>query len=263
MPTRFAATMMLVILFSMVLIPVSSAGELERYFPTDVGATWNYEITINRDNEPLWYNETIWPLGSGGVRYANRGRFIYPANQKTFDLTLQVSQKVSQQGPLSYPVGVEVEILKDELGIFSRHVTHVFWAIDDSGTVLQLEMFDRLAMPGSSFGMEDGHAVRPLFFNRPAGIQIGLGENPADTLLFLGVNDRVDGFRGSACLHFRREVEADDKGTSAHLDKGFTEHRFYVKDKGLGRLVQEINDEWSMIWTLKSVTSSHSPSHRR
>ena len=193
------------------LAPTSTPTLLERlgepsdYFPAASETEWVYEIEIG-EVEPLNYREVVWPLGDGqAVAQAVRSRFVpllEDKQLKTFALIIKVRGPAAEQGPLKYPDGVELEIVKDELGIF-RDAKQVFWAITSSDRFMLDEVItyspDTPGAPTGAFGslgVEDGYSQRVIFFGEEPGAQIGLGKEPKDTLLFVRIgrpNSRIRG----------------------------------------------------------------------
>lgn len=236
-------------------------GEPSDYFPTSTGMKWVYQIEIG-EVEPLKYKVTSWPQGDSEVTYGTKERFLVLTEKKppkTFLLEIQVKGPAAKQGPvLEYKNGVELDIEKDELGIFDE-AKQVFWAMSPGGPFRVFEIVtyspDTIGAPTSSWGswgQEDGYSMALLFFGEKPGISIGMAESP-DTLLFVGVDTQVPQYEGTPLLHFRRIVESSEKEKGeehGYLDKGFTEDRWFARGKGLVRLEQKVEEETSMIWTL-------------
>ena len=122
--------------------------------------------------------------------------------------------------------------------------------------------------PGSpssgAWGTEDGYTMKMFFFDRKPGIQISMGismeemsmgGDPKDLLLFNGI-EPVPGLNVSG-LYFTRTVKPTEKGQkgigeksdTGILDRGFEEHTYFVKRRGLVRLEQKIGGKTSMLWT--------------
>ncbi len=235
----------------------SVVGSPKEYFPTDIGLKWIYQISIS-ETVPQSYRETAWPLGESNLTYSSRGYFlgaIQDESQKSQRLAIRVKNLADKQGPLEFPLGRQLDVVEDELGIF-REVKHAFWAVNTSHryAVHLVEIHDAMYSPmGSSMGWRDGYSIRLIFFSSKPGLQIGLGEDAMDALLFDGVDDQVQGYRGEQLLHFVRTVKAS-KERNSDLDAGFVEHTWFAKGKGLVRLEQKINGKTSMTWTLESFT---------
>ena len=226
----------------------------EEYFPTATGTRWEYDITLG-EAEPLSFRTVSWPLGEDRAAiYATRGLFrgTFSGESKEFKLVLRVKGPAEKQGPLQYPLSVELEIEKDELGVF-EDATQIFWAITSSGRYMVTEVVtypsDSPGAPSGSWGMwgqEEGAALRVFFFGERPGIAIGVGKDSPDKLLF-------DGPEGSQ-LHFVREVEADEDGEH-YLSSGFTEDMWFEEGRGLVRLEQKVGGKASMTWELVEFTS--------
>lgn len=232
----------------------SSAFSL--YFPMNVAATWEYSIKIEGKAEPLSFDQVFWPtVGNKGVIQSARGRFVEAMNNPNgeFKLKLQVKANVSQQGSLSYPNGVEIAVLEDTLGVYPSDLQGVFWVnngSDSDFTVMELITFRKGSGRGTGFS-EDGESMRLLGFAGAPNVSIGLGENPVDTLLYLGVDSSVVGYEGLLLLHYKRQVVAS--GESSELEKTFTEDVWFAEGKGMVRLEQRVEGIPSMTWILNST----------
>ncbi len=243
-------------------------GEPDDFFPTDTGTCWRYDIEVAGFDKPLRYGEVSWPLGSRAVTYATRG-ILYPPerlheaahrrDQRVFALEVRVKGPATQQGPLRYPLGVELAIDRDDLGVF-RGSKQVFWAVGSSDRyMVNLVMTyppDAIGAPTGSFGawgQKNGNAVRLIFFGEKPGIQISRAGSP-DQLLFEGLDDVVG--EETNCLRFLRTVEASEEidGKATPLAKGFTEQTWFARGKGLVRLVQRVDGVQTMTWKLTKFT---------
>lgn len=96
-----------------------------------------------------------------------------------------------------------------------------------------------------------------MFFAERPKIQVGIGKDPIDTLLFEG----VESCQGTPCLHFIRTVKGGemdprvpDTPESRYLGSGFTEDTWFAKGKGLIGLEQKVNGKTSMTWILKQFS---------
>ncbi len=240
-------------------------GQPEEFFPSPVGWTWTYEITIG-DAEPLSYNRISWPLGDRRIAYATRGRFppvVKREVDKTFHLVIRSKATATKQGPLEFPIGIELDIVVDELGVF-RNTKQVFWAINTKERFMAhlVTAYDPRSAPGAprgrawgSWGQEDGYSMRLIFFGERPGIQIGMGNDPTDKLMFDGIDTNAEGYAGQPLLRFTRSVEGskDDQSDNI-LDRAFTEEMWYAKGKGLVRLMQKVEGKTSMTWTLTALS---------
>lgn len=246
-------------------IPGQPPGKPGDFFPSQVGWTWTYEITIG-DAEPLRYNETAWPLGDKWIVYATRRRFppvVKGEGEKTFHLVIRSKATATKQGPLEYPIGIELDVVEDELGVY-EDAKQVFWAISTSGRFMAhlVTTYDPRSAPGGSrggawgrWGQEEGYSMRLIFFGDQPGTQIGMGNEPADKLLFEGIDTNAEGYAGQPLLRFIRSVEGSrDDQSDRILDRAFTEEMWYAKGKGLVRLVQKVEGKTSMTWTLTALS---------
>jgi len=227
------------------------------YFPMDVGREWSYLITIG-ETEPLIYQEVVWPTSTGSVLSSTRGRLALASREgDTFLLELRVKSRAVEQGPLSYPEGVELEILTDDLD-FYEDSQQVFWAILTSPRYMTHEV-----VTFSQYGIraptgwpiqEDGFSMRLLFVGEE-GVSVGMGEDPADEVMFIGVDTDVPGYEGKALLQFRRTVKEGEPMPGRprdYLDSGFIENTWFAEGEGLVRLEQRVGGQVSMTWNLLS-----------
>jgi hypothetical protein len=228
-----------------------------------LGHKWAYRITIG-ETEPIKYAEVIRPLGSGMVVSAQRSRFLPllgESPQRSFRLELSVKATAPAQGPLRYPEGVRIAVIKDELGVFEG-VQDVFLAVSRSSRYEALLVTTFPPAPSSypgSWGAWDaksGHALRLLFFGERPYTQIGLGRDQKDALLFVGPESAspVRGVSGPV-LHFTRSVEPAEKrggddSDGSILNQGFVEETYWGLGKGLIYLRQAIGGKTSMTWEL-------------
>jgi hypothetical protein len=245
-------------------------GSPGEFFPSSPGSRWEYTIEVQQ-SPPVWYRLTSWPVGGDrAVRYESRGfyRAAVPGNDrpKQYTLDLRVKAKAPSQGPLRYPLGVELEITRDDLGVFDGR-QQVFWAITDgrggSGySVIQVETFSPRAMPGAptghfgGWGQEDGDAQRQLFFAEEPMTSIRSGSEPRARLLFVGLADPPE--PGSPDrLHFRRTVQAAqerDRRDPVAFESEFVEDSWFERGKGLVRLEQKVKGDVTMTWRLVAYT---------
>lgn len=232
------------------------------FFPSQVGATWHYTIEVG-SVRPIEQHYSFWSMGEKGRRmvYTNKG-FLFGAvlgdagkSRKFFSLDYKVKCKAPDQGPaFSYDLGVELEILKDELQVF-RGAERAFWAIANTDRfqvelVTLLDPFD--APGGGSWGSwnADGYSNRLIFFGDRPGLGLGqvIGDSSAEALVFIGPE--------AGMLHFRRVIDPDKAdtdladGSSDPFKTRFTEDMWYERGKGLVKLIQEYGGETSMTWNL-------------
>ncbi len=236
-------------------------SELSNYFPIDTGTTWVYEIEIG-EAEPHFYREEKWPVGDDEyVTYETRGlrTFLDNTSRKTFTLKIKVKGHAEKQGAFEFPLGVELDIEKDELGIF-EDTKQVFWAITDNPTFRVIELVtyppDMLGAPTSPWGswkQDDTFSTRMLFFSDAPGTVTWLGDENKDYLLFTGVDTEIPANEEENVLHFVRIVGSTENEFGFGEDyvfKGFSEDMWFARGKGLVRLEQKVDGEVSMTWTL-------------
>ncbi len=249
--------------------PKITTGSLSDYFPIDTGREWTYKITIGQ-TEPIYYYETNWPMGETGVSYATIGRFMPLVDEnppKNFLLKIKVKGPATEQGPVHYPIGVELTIEEDSLGIFD-YPEEVFWAITTAkgfmvNQVVTYSPFSGLGPMTGPFGGsggwagENGFSMRVLFFEAEPGTSVGVYESP-DRIYFKGPDINLPGYPGKLCLHFQRKValSKENKDESDSIGRDFTEDTWFAKGIGLVRLEQRVEGTISMIWTLQSSAKS-------
>ncbi len=250
-------------------------GHPSDFFPIAPGTRWVYEIEITGGPEPIRYEEVSWPVGGGkAVRYATRGFLGRPiggpaGKRRTYRLEMSVKGSAKTQGPLQYPKGVELAVQEDELGVFRDH-KKVFWATSESGRFMTnlVVTYDPDVAPGAPggpfgrWGQGDGSALRLIFFADKPLTQIGIGEDPVDALLFVGIDADVPEHQGTECFHFVRTVKPAENQAGrdwVHFQQGFSEDTWFARGKGLVRLEQKVNGKTSMVWRLRSFSQDGLP----
>ena len=197
--------------------------------------------------------------------YAVRGRLGFRLSKEldaAYSLVLRVKSDAPKQGNLQYPRGAEIEVVKDELGIYDGH-TRLFWAATSSGRFMANEVVEYGAEaspvggPWGAWG-EPGYAMRLIFFGDEPGTEIGMGDSPRDRLTFVGLPTQSP-FNEEKLL-FRRTVDGATADASELLDAPFTEDLIYERGRGLVSLIQTVENQPSMTWTL---TAFHPPEERQ
>jgi len=229
------------------------------YFPMDVGHTWTYEISIT--DPGYTYSEQMWPVGDQSMGYAVTG-FLHAESAKSY-LTLQIKAHAEKQGPFSYPDGVLLDVVKDELSIYRDTKELYFNTTHDAGgmfAVQEVATYDTYAPGAPPMAMSDGYSVRMAFFSVKPDLfeyallhsnenkllmTVSLGTSP-DTLGFMGFDSKVPGYENQPAMHFVREVVGNEATIS------FTTDLWFIKDKGLVRLEQKANIPGGMVWVLKT-----------
>lgn len=244
------------------------------YLPSKPGTTWTYDIKVGKA-EPLNYEEVLWNQGDGKIVMASRGRFWGFLNNKAkedFRLKMRVKGPAAKQGGMQYPIGIELEILEDGLGVF-KHEKQVFWAATVSGGLMAHQVVTHgpdssgapSGGPWGSWGAEDGYSMEIFLFGKKPGTEVSMRET--DSLLFIG-NDAVPG-QNTSGLHFLRTVKPAKKESGEvkklieeksegmnPLGKGFTEDKWFVRGRGLVRLEQRVDGVVSMTWVLKEFSGN-------
>ena len=239
-----------------------SKGLPADFFPSQVGATWRYTIEVGTVVKPVRQYTSFWSIGgdNGRAAYMSRG-FLFgavvgnDADKPVKVLEYRVKCKASKQGPaFSCALGVEIEVLKDELQVF-RGAERVFWAITDTDRFQAqlVTVLDPSDAPGGGGFSSDGYSNRFIFFESgKSGLGLGevIGDNTPEGLFFIG--------REAGMLHFQRIIDPK-KADNDLVDKSFdplrarfTEDMWYASGKGLFKLIQDYGGATSMIWSLTS-----------
>ena len=238
--------------------PPPAEGWPQEFFPMEAGARWSYAITVGKV-KPARYAVKTWPLGDRAVAYANRGYFRGIFDDKRpnrFKLAYSVKGPAAIQGRLRYPIGVELSVDVDELGVFEG-AKQSFWATTNARrtSVLLIQVHDGRESPApSGFGGwgEDGHSMRTAFYADASGTSTEM-DGSGDSLLYAGIDRTVAGFDGTDCMHLIRQVKASgEREAREAFEKFIREDMWFVRGRGLVRLVQRIDDEVSMTWELES-----------
>ncbi len=232
-------------------------GKPEEYFPTDIGHRFDYKIELMESEEtPAMNHEQVrWSKS----RTETRGRYMLLGKKDRNDLhlILKVKSKSSKQGILEHPEGYELDIERDDIGVFYDS-DKVFFAISKGDRYEVMLVTERSPnSPGSmrsgsgwgSYDAEPGCALRFFFFGERPMMSIGLSKEN-DSLTFVGPTEH----KNRPALKFIREVTAremevgDKKG--GLLDHGFEEEVIFVRGVGMVQLIQTVENTVTMKWTL-------------
>jgi len=233
-----------------------------------VGTEWVYEITLGQ-GDALNFGIHYWPQGGGSTVVSEvRGRYFTrdAATDGRTLLKLRLEEKAAKQGPLEYPEGYQLKVLRDDLGIYDD-AKDVYWAITRSSEYMCEEVVtyapDTPGAPSGSwgsYGLEDGFSMRPyLFGSKPGtGISSRMGtskddEKSPDVLYFIGPEDKDN-------LQFERRVDGSDDADNPGMDaadlilsRGFTNSLTFTRGKGLTKLEQTVGGETTMTWKLVEI----------
>lgn len=135
-----------------------------------------------------------------------------------------------------------LDIIRDDLGIF-KGASRFYWMISEKNSF----MVDQLIY------YPEGISPKAIFFLPPFGEEGEVLNNLVDgeeKITYIGTDDKPPGCREQACMYFIREVKPGS-GAYGYADKGFIEHQWFAKGKGLILLKQEIDGKSSMTWTLQ------------
>lgn len=241
-------------------------GQPQDYFPMDIGHVWNYKIQLWGETSPLSYQLTCWPLGEKYMTYETNG-ILYADESKRDSLRLifKIESEAPKQGPLEYPIGVELEIIRDDLRIFCDNrynsrirLTRVYWAAANynrfmvNQVILKNKMSPDAPQMGGWGGWPggDGEIISLKFFGSHDPMSIGLSGDP-EKLYYLGAVN----IGSRKALQFRKVVEQRGSGDSSDdakfLYKEFTEDMWYIKGVGLVYLEQKVEGERTMTWVLE------------
>jgi len=234
-------------------------GLPQDYFPIAVGTEWQYDIELFPPKDPLTHEIKFWPEGNSEIVQEVSGRLLFTDSAtEEFKLVLKVKKTAAEQGPLKYPIGVELEVLQDDLGIY-EWCDQVFFAVTNHGryfvNLVKTYSPDSPGCPSrgswGSWGTEPGHSIKPYFFGEEPGTGLGL-ENSNESVVFVGMASK----NNRQCLHFTRVVEgnADEArldSSAGDIGRSFTEDMWFAKGVGLIKLEQRVGDSLTMTWTLK------------
>jgi hypothetical protein len=239
----------------------------EDYFPITPGMSWSYQIEV-KDREPVWYRIVLYGLPGDKnpeiVRMSGRFLELVRNNKKkTFLLEKKITQHVIPNTSSEKDEAIELEIGKDELGVY-KNSEKVFWHLSGSNLfylIHEIVVYHKSELVGPLGKMSPilptgGFGISPVFVKNPLGILMVQG-CPEEQLLFKGFDYKVPKFEGEALLHFIRYVivstDSEEKKKGHGEERGFYENLWYAKGKGLVRLEQKIGEETSMVWTLQQL----------
>ncbi|MFZ3057888.1 MAG: hypothetical protein WA092_02465 [Minisyncoccales bacterium] len=138
--------------------------------------------------------------------------------------------------------GTAMEITRDDLGIF-KGTKNIFWVVYNNSGLRIYQGVNYL----------EGTSARPIFFLPPYGERGHIADllvNEEDSLTYVGLDNKEPGCQTNACMYFIRVVK-EGSGAYGYADKGFIEHQWFTKGKGLILLKQEVDGKTSMTWTLE------------
>lgn len=236
--------------------------------PNFVGAQWSYEIKIGKV-DPIKYSEIVFPMSNGkAMLFTEKNYFSGLKNQKGkrdgYLLTMKVIGRPARQGPFQYVHAVEVEIIRDDLGVYEG-AKQVFWlippgpfegmAIATAQTDLsEVVTYPPLAIPGEK-GVEDGFSIRYLLLHCFPGTcdqQYTLGGSSDEKFQSLWPTKKFPGYEDQWVFHYQRSIQRSNDEAKVTLKDGFVEDTWYAPGVGLILLEQRINDIVSMTWNLIS-----------
>jgi hypothetical protein len=241
--------------------------------PTEVGTEWTYAIKSG-NVDPLRYREIVWPMDNGKAAvYRNLEYFPVLATssdrRKVFYLTLRVSGKPSRQGPFEYRDAVELEIVKDDLGVYEG-AKQVFWLTPPGyfenmvvygGTeVSEVVTYPSALAPGD-FTQEDGFSIRYILLHQLPGTteqHYVWGEGQNERLRSLMPTKQFSPYEGKWIFHYQRVVDLYEGAieSATAFPNGFVEDAWYAPAVGLVRLEQKVNNKLSMTWILEKFSGS-------
>ncbi len=229
---------------------------------------WDYHIKLFA-NYPLHYKEIMWPIMNGNqyITYAVRS-ILYNSNRNLdTHLTIKVEKLANKQGPLHWPVAYKLKILRDDLNIYEYN-KDVYWAPKKIGGAFQIfELILQDPRSTTSPFMDNsnyitnniGIIINVIFFADYPNTYISLGgKNSPVKLVFRGL-EKIKSLNLKVA-HFTYLVQKSKnehgfKATkSYYLNKGYTEDRWYAEKIGLIYLVQRVDNQKTMTWTLDGYT---------
>jgi hypothetical protein len=223
------------------------------YFPLSVGTTWEYRITIG-PSEPLMFTTTWSPLGDQYVVRDNRSRFrtyIMGPKRASYNLSFRINGVGHLPSALYKLSGVEIKIIKDELGIFGDNPENVSWAVDRENGLHVIEVIETMGM-ASSYPTQD-HSRKLIYFDGDVGQGVTVSSE-SDYLYYLGIEQ---GKR-----HYQRKIESSTPGFEVpshvkgmdRLTGAINQDLWYEPGKGMTKLVQTQNGQMAMTWELVRFT---------
>lgn len=231
---------------------VEPTGTVLDYFPHEIGMSWTYEITTENIH-PLQYWATYWEEVTLGF---NTRVSVKPPGERpplTHELTLRVVGEATVAVDETVYSGVELSILKDELGLYYG-VDKFFWVfLPEPNNLVAMAVYVDDIFLGYDKNIAlvkgtTGCAMRPLLFDGESGEEQSLvfdwDKAPRDDLLYF------DGSDGKT-LEFTRQVAAAQE-VGVDYDRAFTEKSIFELGKGLVFLQQKVGNITSMTWELVS-----------
>ncbi len=208
----------------------------EPFFSCNAGTEWQF-LVRTFENEPLYDREVHWPALSGEERATHfRGRFLLPARSGepgVYHLHFRVRRPVKLEAPITVQNAVELDVMRDELGIYSE-VVRLYWISAVAGTWEELRIYPSRSVLAPAGGVVDwefeGYARTPLFTWQPSA---------------------------TGNLQVQRDLPrqpGDDSG-GKYLRSAISETLTYSAGVGLTKLEQQVEGNLTMTWTLITATN--------
>lgn len=203
-------------------VPFVKVIDISKYFPAAIGSKWEYKVTVGKEH-PIVTRLVRFNIGNRTVGLIQRNSLLLKEGS-VFSLVIEVKEIAQLQGQQ----GIEVGVIKDELGFFEG-ADRVVWIFRQEPSFMVFQIL--VSQPA---GEEEILSVRPLIAIKAVESKTGT----EDVLTPVDYSENL--------LHLVRKVAS----TSALVDNGYTEHYYYKKGIGLVRLEQEVKGEVSMTWDL-------------
>lgn len=229
------------------------------FFPMDIGTTWTYSVKIGID--PLYASSVAFPRGISWEKRYERGSMFLETGTPSLTsgiLKLKAVKPVTREDPrVIIASGVRIAILQDDASLFSYGIK-LYFAIFDSidyfaGWIVTYPLPEYDWMK-PDFDTRRSFCPRFLMFGGWSGDSICFPDLPGEQITY--VNDREE-----SLLHYHRVVRSQkslpkiiNQYENKRSQGPFTEDYYLMKGIGLIRLVQRVDGEISMEWTLKELS---------
>lgn len=238
----------------LLILPFIAGCTTEEYFPHELGDEWTYKINIMSENGASFYGETYWMGARGDILQKWAGNIPPKECSNNCNLKIKI---VDCSNKTKTPEIVTLAILQDDLKIFygDSGFNGLFWEKIDSDNNIWVQ---KIAYNSKSFynpyntqyylDTSYGYSARIIFSNL---LETGLsldGEG-RDEIQYIGLDSNVPPCYSDACMHFRRVVRSDMSA--------FSEDTWFAKNKGLVYLIQQRNNQTTMIWDLEKYSKSN------
>jgi hypothetical protein len=210
---------------------------------------FEYDIWINPEFEKVTTNYFFryLPIGGGKAYMEHLTCQNTDTKKKNIKLVLKLTNQATFM-PRMDKLGSFVYILQDDIGIFGdNNHGKIYWSIDDKEylKIYETIIFDKYYYPNSEILASDPYAERIVFFIGEPNLGMTADQKSGESLVYLGV-DNLPGTSKHA-MHFLRIVGGNNKAEIPD----FREDLWFIKGKGLVKLIHKEKNIITMKWTLK------------